>query len=68
MVFQHPFESQGNIFFKILRDQIKRKFSGWKEQLLSKGGKEVIIKSMAFVGLVFSMNCFKLPFHPLQGY
>jgi hypothetical protein len=47
--------------FKYLRDRIWKHIQGWMEQILSQGGKEVLIKSVALAIPTFSMSCFKLP-------
>jgi hypothetical protein len=47
--------------FKYLKDRVWKKIQGWMEQILSVGGKEVLIKSVAQSIPVFSMSCFKLP-------
>jgi hypothetical protein len=47
--------------FKYLRDKVWKKILGWLELLLSVGGKEVLIKSVAQAVPVFSMSYFKLP-------
>jgi hypothetical protein len=46
--------------FKYLRDRIWKYIQGWMEQLLSSGGKEVLIKLVAHAIPTFSMSCFKL--------
>jgi hypothetical protein len=47
--------------FKFFRDRIWSKVKGWLEKILSAGGKEVLIKSVAQAIPVFSMACFRLP-------
>jgi hypothetical protein len=47
--------------FKYLKDRIWKKIQGWLELILSSGGKEVLIKSVAQAVLVYAMSCFKLP-------
>ena len=54
----------GNSFngtFKFLRDRMWSKIKGWLEKILSAGGKEVLIKSIAQAIPVYSMACFRLP-------
>ena len=38
-----------------------KKLAGWKEKLLSKAGKEILIKAMALVIPTYTMDCFKIP-------
>jgi hypothetical protein len=46
---------------KYLKDRVWKKIQGWLERLLSAGGKEVLIKSVAQAIPVFSMACFRIP-------
>jgi hypothetical protein len=47
--------------FKYLRDRVWKRIQGWIEQMLSVGGKDILIKSVVQAILTFSMSCFKLP-------
>jgi hypothetical protein len=47
--------------FKYLKDKVWNKVLGWLEQLLSVGGKEILIKYVAQAVPIFSMAFFKLP-------
>ncbi|XP_019092295.1 PREDICTED: uncharacterized protein LOC109129116 [Camelina sativa] len=42
-------------------DRVKEKCSGWYSRMLSQGGKEVLLMSIALAMPVFVMSCFKLP-------
>jgi hypothetical protein len=53
--------SSKNAAFKYLRDKVWKKVLRWLELLLSMGGKEILIKSVAQAVPTFSMSCFKLP-------
>jgi hypothetical protein len=46
--------------FRHLVDRVITRISGWKEKLLSLGGKEIIIKAIAQAIPVFSMMVFKI--------
>ena len=46
--------------FKEIKDKQARKLAGWKEKLLSKAGKEILIKVMAQAIPTYSMSCFKI--------
>ena len=47
--------------FEGLRDRIWKILQGWKEKLLSKASKEVLIKVVAHSISTYGMSCFKLP-------
>lgn len=47
--------------FKYIVDKVREKTQGWSKKILSSGGKEVLLKSVALALPVYSMNIFKLP-------
>ncbi|XP_074315549.1 uncharacterized protein LOC141651749 [Silene latifolia] len=46
---------------KIVRDKLSKKLQGWRGMLLSKGGKEVLIKAVGQSIPTYVMSVFKLP-------
>ncbi|GJM91026.1 hypothetical protein PR202_ga07361 [Eleusine coracana subsp. coracana] len=54
-------------FFKHLVDRVQARINGWKEKLLSMGGKEVLIKSVAQAVLVYAIMVFKIPQSVCKG-
>uniref|UniRef100_A0A7N2KVG0 Uncharacterized protein n=1 Tax=Quercus lobata TaxID=97700 RepID=A0A7N2KVG0_QUELO len=47
--------------FKDLQERIAKRVIGWKEKLISKAGREVLIKTIAQAISAFSMSLFQLP-------
>ncbi|XP_010495441.1 PREDICTED: uncharacterized protein LOC104772536 [Camelina sativa] len=47
--------------FSYVRDRLQSRTTGWSARLLSKGGKEVMVKSVATAVLTFVMSCYRLP-------
>ena len=46
--------------FDYLKERIWQRIQGWKEKLLSKAGKEVLIKAVAQAIPIFAMACFDI--------
>lgn len=47
--------------FACLKERIWKKLNGWKERLLSRPGKEVLIKADAQAIPTYMMSIFKIP-------
>ena len=47
--------------FNYIRERVWNKFQGWKERLLSKADKKVLLKAVVQAIPTFAMSCFKLP-------
>jgi len=47
--------------FRNLIDRVICRINGWKEKLLSMGGKEILIKSIAQAVPVYAVMVFKIP-------
>ena len=46
--------------FSYLKDRVWQRILGWKEKMLSKAGKEILIKAVAQAIPTFAMGCFDL--------
>ena len=47
--------------FKEIKEKLAKRLVGWKEKLLSKAGKETLIKVVAQAIQTYAMSCFKIP-------
>jgi len=46
--------------FSYLKDKVWKRIQGWKEKLLSRAGKEILIEAVAQAILTYAMSCFDL--------
>ena len=49
------------ITFNDIKETLGKKLAGWKEKLLSKTSKEILIKVVALAIPTYTMSCFKIP-------
>ena len=47
--------------FNAIKEKLSKTLVGWKEKLLSKARKEVLIKAVAQSIPTYTMGCFKIP-------
>ena len=47
--------------FSFLKDRVWKKLQGWKGKILSRAGKEILIKAMAQSIPTYTMSVFQLP-------
>ena len=47
--------------FNEVKERVGKKMTGWKEKLLSVGGREILIKAVAQAVPTYTMGCFLLP-------
>ena len=53
-------KSKKQVFVEI-KEKVGNKLSGWKEKMLSMGGKEILSKAVAQAVPTYTMGCFLLP-------
>ena len=47
--------------FSEIKEKLGKKLASWKEKVLSKAGKEILIKALAQAIPTYTMSCFKIP-------
>lgn len=60
MGYQHIVGKSKSKTLLYIKEKVWGKIQGWKEKLLSKAGKEILIKASAQAIPVYTMTCFDL--------
>lgn len=47
--------------FNGIKEKLAKKLARWKEKLLSKAGKEILIKAVAQAIPMYAISCFNIP-------
>lgn len=55
------FDKSKRISFSAIRDRVWKKLQGWKEKLLTRAGKDVLIKAVVQAIPAYAMSYFKFP-------
>ena len=50
-----------NNAFQSLKDRVWKRIQGWKEKMLLRGGKEILIKAIAQAIPTYTMSVLKIP-------
>ena len=53
-------KSKVDIFAEV-KERVEKKLSGWKEKILSVGGREILIKTVTQAIPTYTMSCFQIP-------
>ncbi|XP_015956845.1 uncharacterized protein LOC107481144 [Arachis duranensis] len=47
--------------FSIIKEKVRKRIQGWKRNLLSSGGRHVLLKAVGEAIPIYTLSCFKLP-------
>ena len=56
-----PYRRNKRNTFNAVKEKLAKKLARWKEKLLSKARKEILIKAVAQAIPTYTMSCFKIP-------